>query len=138
MCVAYYSLGHAPKYCNALTFRCGVPIYAEILEGPQNQYILEGTNATITCIAYGSDAFWNINGTVLSYSHKHQRADYEAMGVVFIDNLENSMSILNLTMIVPACVSSAVKNIKCIARDVIHRQTQSGIANIFVFKTFRE
>ena len=113
--------------------KCIIYIFIDILQPPQNQYILEGTKATINCEAYGQTAYWIINGTALTSTHSIQLTRYEAMGITFT-NTSNQMT-HNLTMTVPAYLEGAARNIICVARDASHRKTESSPVNIFVLQT---
>ena len=109
--------------------------FTEILAEPQNQYILEGTSAIITCIARGDIPYWTINGDTLTIVHRNTLLRYEAMGVLFINSTQSGTH--NLTMIVPACLSTLVTNIQCTVTDNHGGNgAESGIVNITAFSTF--
>ena len=114
--------------------------FTEIRKAPQNQYILEGENATLTCLYNGSvlDSYWIISGNALSSTNSEQQSYYEALGVVFIPRQPVERTNDNLTMVVPSNLSGVVKNIMCVVRDQGRRQVYSDAVNIVVFKTFRE
>ena len=50
----------------------------------------------------------------------------------------SGLFIQHLWMIVPACASSLVKDIHCVAIDANHHTINSGPVNVFVFKTLRK
>lgn len=111
-------------------------LFTVILEEPQNQYILEGTSAAITCIVTGDRSYWTINGTALTTSHRDDLLRYEAMGVMFLDSPNPEPGTLNLTMIVPARLSTLVTNIQCTVTDNQGGgKVESGIVNVTVFST---
>ena len=114
-------------------------LFTEILEQPQNQYILEGTSATIRCIASGNTPYWTINGETLTTTHQNVVSRYEAMGVMFFNNYSPSNpepETHNLTMIVPAYLSTVVTNIQCtVTASHGGNKVESDIINIIVFST---
>ena len=112
--------------------------FTVILEPPQNQYILEGTNATLTCLYNGTDSYWIISGDALTHNNNDQQAYYETLGVMFIPKQPVERTNNNLTMIVPANLSGVVNDIMCVVRDSKRLQVHSDAVNIVVFKTFRE
>ena len=105
-----------------------------IIEPPENQYILEGTVATLFCKVHGARfVFWSINGNTIE--HEFHRSYYEGLGVIFAESNDSS----NLTMTVPASVTSEVNNIHCIAQNKDHYILGvSDAVRISVFKSFRK
>lgn len=111
-------------------------IHAVIIEPPENQYILEGAVATLSCRVQGAQyAFWSINEENTT-EHRHHWSYYEGLGVVFT-NSSDSNSNINLTMTVPASLTSKVNNIRCIAKNENHFiLAMSDNVQISVFKSF--
>ena len=106
-----------------------------IVEPPKNQYILEGGEATLTCKTLGAvRALWSINGNATDHLiNVLHLSYYKGLGVLF-SNSDN----VNLTMTVPACSSTKVNNIICVAIDDGRRPTESAMVQIHVFKSFRK
>ena len=107
---------------------------AAILEPPENQYILEDEVATLTCNVQGERAYWFINGNATD--NMRHKSYYEGLGVTF--DAPNTSNYINLTMTVPACQTSKVNNIQCVAKDRLHRPKFSDRVWITVFKSFRK
>ena len=108
---------------------------AAILEPPENQYILEDEEAVLTCNVQGVNAYWLINNRNQT-NHRHNTLYYEGLGVTF--NNVTTPNHINLTMTVPACVTSKVNNIRCVAKDENIRAEFSDRVWITVFKSFRK
>ena len=107
---------------------------AAILKPPENQYILEDEEAILTCNIRGKWAYWFINGNATN--HQHNTLYYEGLGVTF--NESTTPNHINLTMTVPAYVTSKVNNIECVAKDRHFNIELSDPVCITVFKSFRK
>ena len=108
---------------------------AVILEPPENQYILEDEVATLICKVQGAKrAYWSINGTTTD----HRQSYYEGLGVIFDNSNISESNSMTLTMIVPACLTSRVNNILCVAKDRNFHLQMSDAVGISVFKSFRK
>lgn len=111
-----------------------------IVQQPQNQYILDGTSAIITCITRGdAEPYWIVSEIALALPlHQDDKSRLESMGVVFYQS--NNSTTHNLTMIVPAYLWKLVYNVHCVVlSDLITRQTvESDIVNISVFTILRK
>ena len=104
-----------------------------ILEPPENQYILKNEDATLLCKVQGAEqAYWVINRNATN----HHQPYYEELGVTFIES--DYSEFINLTMTVPACLTSKVNNIQCFAADRSHRGVWSNKVGINVFESFRK
>ena len=105
-----------------------------IIEPPENQYILEDEVATLTCKVQGVQfAYWIINRENIT-DHNRQYY-YQGLGVIFNESNATN-NIINLTMMVPAYLTSKVNNISCIAKDKWFNQVESETVQIFVFESF--
>ena len=108
---------------------------AAILKPPENQYILEDEEAILTCNVWGENSYWFINGNATN--HPHHTSYYEGLGVTFNESTTPSHT-RNLTMTVPACQTSKVNNIQCVAKDGRFNIEFSDRVCITVFKSFRK
>lgn len=94
-----------------------------------------GGEATLTCKTQGAKrSFWSINGNATGHLVNTLNLEYyERLGVVF-----NHSNNVNLTMTVPACISTKVNNIICVAQNKNYFSTESAMVQIYVFKSFRK
>ena len=109
-----------------------------IIEPPENQYILEDEIATLTCKVQGVRfAYWTINRKNTTDQEKHL-SYYRGLGVMgmMFDESNDSNNIINLTLIIPANLTSKVNNISCVAKDSGFNHAESETIQISVFKSF--
>lgn len=111
----------------------------EIVEPPQNQYVLVGTNVTFTCVTKGDRviAYWILNGTSITISHNSEKLEYERLGALFTNT--SSGGYYNLTLSVPATVVWNKTNIVCSVRDrLLTSVAQSIPVYLYVFYSLRK
>ena len=104
----------------------------EILEDPQTQYVLNGTNTTFHCNTIGGHAYWMINNETISAIYPHVEQKYRAQGFIFDRSVPN-----NLTLHVLASEETNNTMIECwiISFDYLSND-QSKKANLYVFSRF--